>query len=163
MKTRNTRRGVAGKHQSTSELSVIDATALSTENQIEVLPPVDREQLDNLLEREGRIERAQRNAYLEIGLELKAIRDGKLYATPRDAAVAGRYSFTTFEEYVEERWDIPKNRAYEIMLAAEAAQKMVEISTILPARAAREGSSPVLRISARRDQSYICNFESRWP
>jgi hypothetical protein len=80
MKTRNTRRGVAGKHQSTSELSVIDATALSTENQIEVLPPVDREQLDNLLEREGRIERAQRNAYLEIGLELKAIRDGKLYA-----------------------------------------------------------------------------------
>jgi hypothetical protein len=106
MKTRNTRRGVAGKHQSTSELSVIDATALSTENQIEVLPPVDREQLDNLLEREGRIERAQRNAYLEIGLELKAIRDGKLYATPRESAVAGRYSFTTFEEYVEERWDM---------------------------------------------------------
>jgi hypothetical protein len=77
MKTRNTRRGVAGKHQSTSELSVIDATALSTENQIE-LPAASS--LTTYLSVRSRIERAQRNAYLEIGLELKAIRDGKLYA-----------------------------------------------------------------------------------
>jgi hypothetical protein len=134
MKTRNTRRGVAGKHQSTSELSVIDATALSTENQIEVLPPVDREQLDNLLEREGRIERAQRNAYLEIGLELKAIRDGKLYVTPREAAVAGRYSFTTFEEYVEERWDMDISRGKQLVAAAEAVSKMATNVAVLPAK-----------------------------
>jgi len=31
-----------------------------------------------LLEREGRIERAQRNAYYEIGLDLKEIRDKRL-------------------------------------------------------------------------------------
>lgn len=134
MKTRSTRRGDAGKHQSTSELSVINATALSTESPIEVLPAVDREQLDNLLEREGRIERAQRNAYLEIGLELKAIRDGKLYATPRETAVAGRYSFTTFEEYAEERWSMDDRRARDIIANADAASKIGEISPVLPSR-----------------------------
>ena len=134
MKTRNTRRGVAGKHQSTSELSVIDATALSTENQIDLLAAVDREQLDNLLEREGRIERAQRNAYLEIGLELKAIRDGKLYATPRDAAVAGRYSFTTFEEYVEERWDMKYDRVHDMIANAVAAENLANLPGFAPVR-----------------------------
>ena len=53
--------------------------------------------LEELLERESRIERVQRNAYYELGLELKAIRDKRLYRVPRDARVNGRYSFETFE------------------------------------------------------------------
>jgi len=134
MKARNTHRGDAGKHQSTSELSVIDATASSMESPIDVLPAVDRELLENLLEREGRIERAQRNAYLEIGLELKAIRDGKLYATARESPVAGRHSFTTFEEYVEERWSMDDRRARDIITNADAASKIGEISPVLPSR-----------------------------
>jgi len=134
MKTKSTRRGDAGKQPSTSELSVINATASSTESQIEIVPVVDQEQLANLLEREARIDRAQRNAYLEIGLELKAIRDGKLYATPRSEPVAGRYTFTTFEEYVEERWDMDRERARQLMLAAEAVSKMPTNVGILPAK-----------------------------
>jgi protein gp37 len=134
MKTRNTHRGDAGKHQSTSELSVIDATALNTESKIEIIPAVDQEQLASLLEREARIDRAQRNAYLEIGLELKAIRDGKLYATPRSEPVSGRYTFTTFEEYVEERWDMDISRGKQLVAAAEAVDKMATIVAILPAR-----------------------------
>jgi protein gp37 len=134
MKTRNTHRGDAGKHQSTSELSVIDATALNTESQIEIIPAVDQEQLASLLEREARIDRAQRNAYLEIGLELKAIRDGKLYATPRLEPVSGRYTFTTFEEYVEERWDMKYDRAHDVISNAIAAENLAKIPGFAPAR-----------------------------
>jgi protein gp37 len=108
--------------------------AKSTASPIEIVPAVDQEQLANLLEREARIDRAQRNAYLEIGLELKAIRDGKLYATPRSEPVAGRYTFTTFEEYVEERWDITPQYANGIVRSAEAAEKLETIVSILPAR-----------------------------
>jgi protein gp37 len=134
MKARSTRLGDAGKHQSTSELSVIDATALSTASQTELVPAVDHEQLANLLEREARIDRAQRNAYLEIGLELKAIRDGKLYATPRSEPVSGRYTFTTFEEYVDGRWDMDDRRARDVIANADAASKIGDFSPVLPAR-----------------------------
>lgn len=153
MKTRSTRRGDAGKHQNNSELSVISATALSTESQIEVLPAVDREQLDNLLEREGRIERAQRNAYLEIGLDLKAIRDGKLYATPRETAVAGRYSFTTFEEYIDARWDWSDERARQLIEAAEAVAKIPTIVGVLPARESHVRE--LLRIDGDDDRAAV--------
>jgi protein gp37 len=130
MKTRNTRRGVAGKHQSTSELSVIDATALSTENQIE-LPADD---IAALAQCESRIDEVTRSAYLDVGLMLKAIRDRKLYKVRSPKAVAGRYSFTTFEEYVEERWDMAIRRAYQMIEAADACSKMCTLVHILPAR-----------------------------
>jgi len=68
------------------------------------LIPADRVEMNfsELLEREQRIERCQRNAYYEIGLELKAIRDRGGYKVQRDQPTAGRYSFTTFEEYCRE-------------------------------------------------------------
>jgi len=134
MKTKSTRPGDAGKQPSTSELSVIDATALSTASPTELVPVVDQELLANLLEREARIDRAQRNAYLEIGLELKAIRDGKLYATPRSEPVSCRYTFTTFEEYVEERWDFSQEQARRLIEAASAAEKLHQLVEILPSR-----------------------------
>lgn len=110
-------------------------TAKSKTSQAELIVPDDtQDQLANLLEREGRIERAQRNAYLEIGLELKAIRDAKLYATPRQSAVAGRYTFTTFEEYVEERWDMSYRRCHEMMESAEAAENLRNSAGFLPSR-----------------------------
>ncbi len=108
--------------------------AKNTGSQIEIVPAVDQEKLGSLLEREARIDRAQRNAYLEIGLELKAIRDGSLYATARSVAVAGRYTFTTFEEYVEGRWDMDDRRARDIIANAEAANKIGDFSPVLPAR-----------------------------
>ena len=108
--------------------------AKNTGSQVEIVPAIDQEKLGSLLEREARIDRAQRNAYLEIGLELKAIRDGSLYATARAVAVAGRYTFTTFEEYVEERWDMGHSRVAQLIDAADACSKMSTIVEVLPAR-----------------------------
>ena len=88
----------------------------------------------DLIEREGRIERAQRNAYYEIGLELKAIRDKGLYKIGRKIKVAGRYSFTTFEEYVQERWDMAHSRGKQLINAAETALKMDTNVSVLPAK-----------------------------
>ena len=87
-----------------------------------------------LLEREARIDRAQRNAYYEIGLDLKVIRDKGLYKIQREHPISGRYSFTTFEEYVEGRWDIDRTRAFRLIQAAETTEKLLPISNVLPTR-----------------------------
>jgi len=130
MKTKSTRPGDAGKQPSTSELSVIDATALSTASQTD-LPADD---IEALAQAEGRIDAVTRSAYLDVGLMLKAIRDRKLYKARRPEAVVGRYAFTTFEEYVEERWDMARSRAAQMIDAADACVKMSTIVDILPSR-----------------------------
>ncbi len=112
----------------------MSAIAKNMESEMDTLLTTNESQLGELLEREARIDRAQRNAYLEIGLELKAIRDNKLYATPRSEPVAGRYTFTTFEEYVEERWDMDDRRARDVIANADAASKIGDFSPVLPAR-----------------------------
>lgn len=90
--------------------------------------------LQELDERESRIERAQRNAYYEIGLDLKAIRDKGLYKVDRPARVKGRYSFQTFEEYCDQRWEIAKQHADRLIRAAELTEKMEPIGSVLPQR-----------------------------
>lgn len=99
----------------------------------ELITP-DADSLNELIEREARIERAQRNAYYEIGLELSAIKRSNLYKTEREHPVAGRYSFTTWEEYVSERWDMARDKSDRLIQHAEAASKMAEISAVLPTR-----------------------------
>lgn len=94
----------------------------------------DAGQLDELIEREGRIDRAQRNAYYEIGLELFAIKDKELYKVARGKPVAGRYSFTTWEEYVAERWDMARDKADRLIQYAHATSKIAEKSAVLPSR-----------------------------
>jgi len=130
MKTRSTHRGDAGKLQSTFALSVINATALNTENQID-LPEDD---IAALTQAEGRIDAVTRSAYLDVGLMLKAIRDRKLYKARRAEAVAGRYTFTTFEEYVEERWDLSYRRCAELIESAEAAENLRKSAGFMPSR-----------------------------
>jgi protein gp37 len=83
---------------------------------------------------ESRIDEVTRSAYLDVGLMLKAIRDRKLYKVRRPESVASRYSFTTFEEYVEERWDISRQRAYQVIEIADAASEMSKFFDILPSR-----------------------------
>jgi protein gp37 len=90
--------------------------------------------LKELEEREARIERAQRNAYYEIGLDLRAIRDQQLYRVERPTRVSGRYSFQTFEEYCEERWELDFKYANRLVQAATLAEKMAPIGAILPVR-----------------------------
>jgi protein gp37 len=90
--------------------------------------------LDELIEREGRIDRAQRNAYYEIGLELAAIREKELYKVPRVNAKAGKYSFTTWEEYVDERWEMSEEQARRLIQSAQASEKLHQLVEFLPSR-----------------------------
>ena len=103
------------------------------ETEIDLLPKANGS-LGELHERESRIERCQRNAYYEIGLELAAIRDRGLYKAHREAPVAGRYSFTTFEEYCEQRWEIAYRTAKQLIEAAQVAEKLRNCADFLPAR-----------------------------
>jgi len=90
--------------------------------------------VQELLEREGRIERTQRNAYYEIGLDLLAIREKRLYRIQRPARLNGRYSFETFEEYCAGRWEWTGERARQLIIAAQLAAKITTMVGILPAR-----------------------------
>ncbi len=89
--------------------------------EVEILAPVRN---DELAELEERIERAQRNAYYEIGLALSRIHGRQLY----------KEEFSTFEEYCQERWEWGRSRGYRLMEAALAAEKMLPIGNILPTR-----------------------------
>ena len=111
----------------------MNAIVENTTNLFEILPSTSA-RLPELLEREGRVERAQRNAYYEIGLELRAIRDGGLYKIDREQQIGGRYSFLTFEEYVEQRWEMDVSRAKQLVAAAEAVLKIATIVAVLPLR-----------------------------
>lgn len=108
----------------------MSAIAKNTASQIR-LPKDDAAALAQC---ESRIDSVTRAAYLDVGLMLKAIRDRKLYKVQRADAVAGRYTFTTFEEYVQERWDMDRTAAFRLIQHSDAAAKLLEISNILPAR-----------------------------
>jgi protein gp37 len=106
-----------------------------------------------LAQAEGRIDAVTRSAYLDVGLMLKAIRDRKLYKVRRPEAVAGRYSFTTFEEYVEERWDMDRERARQLILAADAVLKMPTNVGILPSKESHVRE--LLRIDGDGDRAAV--------
>jgi protein gp37 len=106
---------------------------MSTGTVAELIPPTNGN-LDELLERESRIETATRRAFYDTGLELKAIREKDLYKIQREVPVAGRYSFQTFEEYCRERWEMNDSRARQLILAAEATLQLKTVTkvTVLP-------------------------------
>lgn len=104
-------------------MNAIAKNIVSIDSRTDLLPPESGEAVE-LIEREGRIERAQRNAYYEIGLELAAIRDRKLY----------KADFGTFEEYVEQRWEWERTRAYRLINAAMLARDSLLPIGNIPAR-----------------------------
>lgn len=58
------------------------------------------------------------NTFVEVGKALFEIRNNKLY----------RYAFSTFESYCKDRWQLKRQRAYELMDAAEVVTTLSEIS-----------------------------------
>jgi hypothetical protein len=48
--------------------------------------------------------------------------------------VAGRYSFTTFEEYCQERWEMDREHARRLIVAAEAASKLHQLVDFVPSK-----------------------------
>jgi hypothetical protein len=63
------------------------------------------------------------NTFVEVGLALARIKDGKKYRA------AG---FSTFKEYCQESWDMSNPRAYQIISASEVVKKMSTNVDILP-------------------------------
>jgi hypothetical protein len=109
----------------------------------DLLPPQDEQVTAELREREGRIERAQRAAYLEVGLELRAIRDARLY----------RADFGTFEDYCATRWEFTDDMAQRLMNAAAAAEKLRQLSDSVPARESH--IRPLLRLDSDDDRAKV--------
>jgi hypothetical protein len=58
--------------------------------------------------------------FLEVGTALAQVRDLRLY----------RGEYDTFEAYCDERWGLKRQRAYELMNAANVVRQMSEISDI---------------------------------
>lgn len=125
-------------------------------NTMTELLPAEIENADafgELAEREGRIERAQRNAYFEIGLELREIRDRRLYKVKRAETVAGRYSFETFEEYVASRWEWTYQRAHQLIDAASVVEHFSNKFEVLPSR--ERHVAPMLKLDSDDERAAV--------
>ena len=71
---------------------------------------------------EAVIEKYRRDFYA-VGKALKEIRDGRHYQ---------KLSFTTFERYVNVRWDISKSHAYRLIEAFSVMNNLSPIGDVLP-------------------------------
>lgn len=91
------------------------------QTELEIAPKLTKESKE-LEEREKRIERLMKGAWHETGLDLAAIRDGDLYKAARPEPIAGRYTFTTWDEYVQARWEMTDSRADAIIQSAQAVE-----------------------------------------
>lgn len=77
------------------------------------LSPLNEIELSELAQHEATIERGFQT-FVEVGLALMAIRDGRLY----------RAEFGTFEEYCNERWGWGRAHAYRLIDAAQVVENV---------------------------------------
>jgi len=94
-----------------------------------------------LLAYESTIE-AGKEAFLQVGAALLAIRDDRLY----------RQDFGSFEEYVEERWGFSRQRAYQLLTAAEVA---LNLSTTVDIKGLNERQARELTQLSKDDQVVV--------
>jgi protein gp37 len=73
---------------------------------------------------EQKIERATRNAFYEVGTELRHIRDQRLY----------RERYGTFEDYCQERWEWTAQHVGRLIMSADVVDQIEPIGSILPDR-----------------------------
>jgi len=92
---------------SQTEMVVGTETELSTDESMEL------ERCETIIERGLK-------TFLEVGTALAQVRDLRLY----------RGEYDTFEAYCDERWGLKRQRAYELMNAANVVRQMSEISDI---------------------------------
>lgn len=85
---------------------------------------VDRSELSDrrLAHLEAVIEKYRRDFYT-VGKALKEIREGRHYR---------KLSFTTFERYVNVRWDMSKSHAYRLIEALLVVENLSPIGDVLP-------------------------------
>lgn len=80
--------------------------------------------------------------FIEVGNALFEIKNNKLY----------RESFTTFEAYCKERWQLKRQRAYELMGAAEIVNQLSEISdktNLLPTKESHANALAQIPVTLR--------------
>lgn len=96
---------------------------------------------DLLNQAEATIERGIRT-FVEVGQALAMVRDNRLY----------RATFATFEEYADQRWNMSRPRAYELMNAAGLVSAIAD--TGLPAPA-NEGQARALARVPEEDRADV--------
>lgn len=97
---------------------------------VEVLAPSEQ---DRLAELEDVVERGVRT-FVEVGNALMEIRDARLY----------RETHATFDEYLDERWNMSRANGYRMIDAARVAELVSPVGDIANERQARE-LAPLLR------------------
>ena len=109
---------------------------------LEVIKPLSSAEKARLSKAEARV-LANTDAYVDVGLALREIREGKLY----------RETHSTFEAYCLARFDFGSNYGNRLMNAAEAIQKLktVPIGTVL------------LPTSESQARELLKVDESKWP
>ena len=97
---------------------------------------VERSELSDrrLAHLEAVIEKYRRDFYA-VGKALNDIRDGRHYQ---------KLSFTTFERYVNVRWDISKSQAYRLIEAFSVMDNLSPIGDVLPKNEAQ--ARPLTRL-----------------
>jgi len=75
-----------------------------------------------------------------------------------------RYSFTTFEEYVGERWDMEVRRANQVIEVAFAAEQIGKIFPTLPSKEShvRELLKLVFRLGRSTVRADGLSITKRW-
>ncbi len=85
-------------------------------------------------------------SFLEVGLALKEIKDGRLY----------RSEYDTFEEYCVRRWEMSRPRAYALCAASEVVADLSPIGDIrlLPENEAQTRPLTRLKTSEHRQRAW---------
>jgi hypothetical protein len=94
--------------------------------EVEMLPPITKQESKRLKECEEVIERGLQTFY-EVGTALAEIRDARLY----------RITYTTFEDYCQERWGMSRRRGYELIAAAAVVDNVRNSAQAVPANEAQ--------------------------
>ena len=103
------------------------------------LVPMSRNEELRLEECEQVIDRGLAT-FIEVGQALSEIRNRRLY----------RSEHKTFEAYCHDRWNLKRQRAYEIMGAGEVAKNLSEISDILPRKESH--AATLLKLTPEQQQ-----------
>ena len=69
--------------------------------------------------------------------------------------MSGRYSHVTFEEYVEQRWDMADSRARQLILAANVTDELKSVKnlTVLPSRESH--AKELLHLESDNDRAAV--------
>jgi hypothetical protein len=95
---------------------------------------------------EAVIEKYRRDFYA-VGKALNEIRDGRHYQ---------KLSFTTFERYVNVRWDISKSHAYRLIEAFSVMENLSPIGDVLPKNEAQ--ARPLTRLDVHNQRKLWRDF-----